>query len=135
MRRKSIGATRQAFHEPMSTGAFLEFLTGMQGSGACWPGFQGLGARPEVKNLACRKSTGESGGIQASGACGPGLQGASGPGPQGLGPGPPGAWGVFPTKTTKPLKLRFFRKPPGGSLPDNPPTPPPPPATAPVLGL
>ena len=26
----------------MSTGAFLEFLTGMQGSGACWPGFQGL---------------------------------------------------------------------------------------------
>ena len=34
----------------------------------------------EVKNLACRKSTGESGGIQASGACGPGLQGALGPG-------------------------------------------------------
>ena len=27
MRRKSIGATSQAFHEPMSTGAFLEFLT------------------------------------------------------------------------------------------------------------
>ena len=62
-----------------------------------------------------RKSTGESGGIQAPGACGPGLQGAWGPGPQGLGPGPPGAWGLFPTKT-KPLKLRFFRKPPGESL-------------------
>ena len=49
MRRKSIGATSQAFHEPMSTGAFLEFLTGMQGSGACWglgPGPPGLGARP-----------------------------------------------------------------------------------------
>ena len=29
-------------------------------------------------------------------------------GPQGLGPGPPWAWGLFPTKTTKPLKLRFF---------------------------
>ena len=40
------GATSQAFHEPMSTGAFLEFLTrlGCQGSGACWPGLQGLGA-------------------------------------------------------------------------------------------
>ena len=37
MRRKSIGATSQAFHEPMSTGAFLEFLTGMQGSGAWGP--------------------------------------------------------------------------------------------------
>ena len=40
MRRKSIGATSQAFHEPMSTGAFLEFLTGMQGSGQV---FRGLG--------------------------------------------------------------------------------------------
>ena len=58
----------------------------------------------------------ESGGIQAPGACGPGLQGAWGPGPQGLGPGPPGAWGLFPTKTTNLSKLRFFRKPPGGSL-------------------
>ena len=37
--------------------------------------------------LACRKSTGESGGIQAPGACGPGLQGAWGPGPP-LGPFP-----------------------------------------------
>ena len=35
----------------MRSGAFLEFLTGMQGSGACWPGFQGLGARP--KRLKC----------------------------------------------------------------------------------
>ena len=33
MRRKSIGATSQAFHEPMSTGAFLEFLSGMQVQG------------------------------------------------------------------------------------------------------
>ena len=78
----------------------------MQGSGACWPGPQGLAAaaaemlerrrEQEVKNLACRKSTGESGGIQGPGACGPGLQGAWGPGPQGLGPGPPGAWGFHP---------------------------------------
>ena len=30
--------------------------------------------------------------------------------------GPPGAWGLFPTKTTQTLKLRFFRKPPVGSL-------------------
>ena len=42
MRRKSIGATSQAFHEPMSTGAFLEFLTGMQGSGQGQV-FRGLG--------------------------------------------------------------------------------------------
>ena len=61
---------------------------------------------------SARKSTGESGGIQAPGACGPGLQGAWGPGPQGLGPGPPGAWAFSPQK---PPKLRFFRKPPGGS--------------------
>ena len=78
----------------------------------------------------------ESGGIQAPGACGPGLQGAWGPGP--------------------PHKLRFFRKPPGGSLakawvsaetaasevgtwretkPGYPPTPPPPPPPPRVLGL
>ena len=49
MRRKSIGATSQAFHEPMSTGAFLEFLTGMQGSGACWPGLQGRGPAQQLK--------------------------------------------------------------------------------------
>ena len=30
--------------------------------------------------------------------------------------GPTRGLGLFPTKTTKPLKLRFFRKPPGGSL-------------------
>ena len=41
MRRKSIGATSQAFHEPMSTGAFLEFLTGMQGSEARFTGAWG----------------------------------------------------------------------------------------------
>ena len=61
-----------------------------------------------VKNLACRKSTGESGGIQAPGACGPGLQGAWGPGRQGLGPGPPGAWGLFPTKTTQTSQITIF---------------------------
>ena len=59
-------------------------------------------------NLACRKSTGESGGIQAPGACGPGLQGAWGPGPQGLGPGPPGAWGLFPQKPPNLSNYDFF---------------------------
>ena len=53
----------------------------MQGSGACWPGPQGLAAAAaemseDGNREACRKSTGESGGIQAPGACGPGLQGA-----------------------------------------------------------
>ena len=112
----------------------------MQGSGACWPGFQGLGAemlerrrepashgtvklrlrKPsnglEVSGLRRKKLKtrlhGESGGIQAPGACGPGLHG----GPQGLGPGPPGAWGLFPTKTTQTSQITIFRKPPGGSL-------------------
>ena len=65
-------------------------------SGVLRPGIMGL-TQQELK-------TRESGGIQVSGACGPGLQGAWGPGPQGLGPGPPGAWRLFP------LKLRFFRK-------------------------
>ena len=104
-----------------------------------------------VKNLACRKSTGESGGIQAPGA----FQGAWGPGPQGLGPGPPGAWGLFPTKTTQTSQITIFRKPPGGSLakawvsaetaasevgtcretkPGYPPYPPPPPTPPPRFG-
>ena len=65
---------------------------------------QGLGV---MVAFCCR-----NGRIQAPRACGPGLQGAWGPGPQGLGPGPPGAWAFAP----QPLKLRFFRKPPGGSL-------------------
>ena len=53
----------------------------------------------------------------------PGPRGLWARSPRGLGPGPPGlgarparGLGPFPTKTTKPLKLRFFRKPPGGSL-------------------
>ena len=130
MRRKSIGATSQAFHEPMSTGAFLEFLTrlgcrdaGLRGLLARFPelGARQSGAKTGTpplsrdcslsnipqQNLGCRKSTGESGGIQAPGACGPGLQGAWGPGPQGLGPGPPGA---------QTSQITIFRKPPGGSL-------------------
>ena len=64
--------------------------------GFCRPGPMGL-RRKKLKTV-CRKSTGESGGIQAPGACGPGLQGAWGPGPQGLGPGPP-------DKNHKPFKL------------------------------
>ena len=42
MRRTSIGATSQAFHEPMSTGAFLEFLTRL---GCRDAGLRGLLAR------------------------------------------------------------------------------------------
>ena len=42
--------------------------------------------------------------------------GGLGPGPPGLGARPARGLGLFPTKTTQPLKLRFFRKPPGGSL-------------------
>ena len=39
----------------MSTGAFLEFLTGMQGSGACWPGPRGLGPGPAAEMLERRR--------------------------------------------------------------------------------
>ena len=99
--------------------------------------------RQEVKNLACRKSTGESGGIQAPGACGPGLQGAWGPGPQGLGPGPRGL-GPFPRNLSnydffanllagawrrRGCRLkRLLRRwgPVGKRSRDTPPTPPPP---------
>ena len=128
----------------------------MQGSGACWPGLQGLGPGPaaemlerrrerrlswnctappsetiqrpprsadwglwerfetrthgfetqqEVKNLACRKSTGVSGGIQAPGACGPGLQGAWGPG---LGARPTRGLGPFPHKNHHLSNYDFF---------------------------
>ena len=46
MCRKSIGATSQAFHEPMSTGAFLEFLTRL----GCWDaGLRGLGPGPAAE--------------------------------------------------------------------------------------
>ena len=75
-----------------------------------------------------------------------------GPGPEGLGPGPPGAWDLFPTKTN--LSNYDFR-PPGGSLakawvsaekaasevgtwketkPGYPPYPPPPPTPFPHFG-
>ena len=99
----------------------------------------------------CRKSTGESGGIQAPGACGPGLQGAWGPGTQGLGPGPPGVWGLFPTNLSNydffanllvgawrrrgcRLKRLLRRWGPGGKRSrDTPPTPPPPPHPSPAF--
>ena len=125
MRRKSIGATSQAFHEPMSTGAFLEFLTLLRSRDAALRGLLArssgawgpAGAKTGTPPLAppwsadCRKSTGESGGIQAPGACGPGLQGAWGPGPQGLGPGPSRVE-TFSHKS----QITIFRKPSGGSL-------------------
>ena len=118
MRRKSIGATSQAFHERMSTGAFLEFLTRQ------WrdPGPRGLWAR-------------------SPGGLGPGPPGLGARPTRGLGPFPH-------KNTPKPLKLRFFanllvgawrrrgcrlkrllrRWGPGGKRSrDTPPTPPPPP--------
>ena len=164
MRRKSIGATSQV-HEPMSTGAFLEFLTrlGCRDAGlrpAAPPALHGTiklrlrkpsnapqGQRIKTQQVENLVSTSQSG-IQAPGACGPGLQGAWGPGPQGLGPGPPGAGAFSPQKPPKPLKLRFFasllvgawrrrgcrlkrllrRWGPGGKRSrDTPPYPPPPP--------
>ena len=60
MCRKSVGATSQAFHEPMSTGAFLEFLTrlgcrdaGLKGLLARF--FKGLGPGPAAEMLEQRR--------------------------------------------------------------------------------
>ena len=68
----------------------------MQGSGACWPGPQRLGA----EMLEQRREPRLSWDCKAPRVCGPG---AWGPGPQGVGPGAPGGWGIT-----------IFRKPPGG---------------------
>ena len=124
MRRKSIGATSQAFHEPMSTGAFLEFLTGMQGWGPaqqlkCWSE-DGNPASHGTVQLRLRKPSNAPQG-QRIGGYGSVLR----PGPNRLAgsqpvrvagsrpQGPSRGLGPFPPP---PLKLRFFRKPPGGSL-------------------
>ena len=151
----------------------------MQGSGACWPrnpashGTVQLRLRKPSKAPQGQRTGGYGSvlrpgplrrnkklktwlaGSQPVRVAGSRHQGPVGQVSRGLGaraPGPPGAWGLFPTKTTKPLKLRFFRKPPGGSLakawvsaetaasevgtwretkPGYPPTPPPPPPPPP----
>ena len=138
MRRKSIGATSQAFHEPMSTGAFLEFLTGMQAWGPvqrlkCWSE-DGNPASHGTVQLRLRKPSnapqgqriGGYGSVLRPGPMGlrrnkklktwlgdPGPRGLWARSPGGLGPGPPGL-GARPTRGLGPL--RFFRKPPVGSL-------------------
>ena len=91
MRRKSIGATSQAFHEPMSTGAFLEFLTG----GLVGQVLIGLGPGPAAEMLERRREPASHGTVQLR------LRKPSNP-PQVSGLGT--------------SQLRFFRKPPGGSL-------------------
>ena len=86
------------------------------------------------KKLNCRKSTGESGGIQASGACGPGLQGGWGPGPQGLGPGPPNLLvGAWRRRGCRLKRLLRWWGPGGKRSRDTPPTPPPPPPHPPAF--
>ena len=114
----------------MSTGAFLEFLTGMQGSEVP----RNLGPGPAAEMLERRREPRLS-------ACGPG------PGPPGLGARPTRGLGPFPHKNPKPLydffanllvkawrrcgcrlKRLLRRWGPGGKRSrDTPPTPPPPP--------
>ena len=98
MRRKSIGATSQAFHEPMSTGAFLEFLTGMQG----WlvgQVFRGLGPGPAAESED--RNPASHGTVQL-----PLRKPSNAPlwarSPGGLGPGPPGL-GARPTRGLGPF--------------------------------
>ena len=133
MRRKSIGATNQAFHEPMSTGAFLEFLTGMQGSGACWPGFQRLKCWSEDEPLRLRKPSNAPQGQRIGGygsvlrpgpiqevknlACRKSVstQGPVGQVSRGLGARAPRAWGpahqgpgAFSPQTTQTSQITIF---------------------------
>ena len=123
MRRKSIGATSQAFHEPMSTGA-----------------------RPwgRAQQLKCWS---ENGNPASHGTVGQVSRGLGARAPRAWGPAHQGPGAFSPQKPPKPLKLRFFRKRSGGSLakawvsaetaasevgtwretkPGYPPTPPPP---------
>ena len=123
MRRKSIGATSQAFHEPMSTGAFLEFLTGCRALGPgpaaemlerrreprlSWnctarygsvlrPGPMGL--RQEVKNLVCRKSTVRVAGSRPQGPVGQVSRGLGARAPRAWGPAHQGPGAFSPQKT------------------------------------
>ena len=154
MRRKSIAATSQAFHEPMSTGGLLARSSGAWGPAQrlkCWsedgnPASQG----PEssaFRNHPPRKRIGGYGSRLAG----------SQPGPQGLWAGSPGGLGpgaFSPQKPPKPLKLRCFANllvgawrrrgcrlkrllrrwgPRGKRSRDTPPNPPPTPSH--VLGL
>ena len=71
-----------------------------------------VATQQEVKNLACRKS------VRVAGSR---PQGPVGQVSRGLGARAPRAWGPARQgpgafSPQKPLKLRFFRKPPGGSL-------------------
>ena len=155
MRRKSIGATSQAFHEPMSTGAFLEFLTrlgcrdaGLRGLLArspniwgpaqrlkCWSK-DGNPASPGTVKLCLAKPSNAPRSAQARVLVRVAVQA-----PGGLGPG-------IPTKTTQTSQILLakawvstetaasevgtWRE----TKPGYPPYPPPPPPTPPrVLGL
>ena len=70
----------------------------------------GFETQQEVKNLACRKSTVRVAGSRPQGPVGQVLRGIGARAPRAWGPAHQGP-GAF-----SPLKLRFFRKPPGGSL-------------------
>ena len=96
MRRKSIGATSQAFHEPMSTGAFLEFLRRL---GCRDAGFRG-------QKLTCTARVAGSRPHNPVGQVSRGL----GPGPPGLGARPTRGLGPFQTKTTQTSQITIFRK-------------------------
>ena len=89
MRRKSIGATSQAFHEPMSTGAFLEFLTRL---GCRDAGLRGLGLGPGLaaEMLERRRDWDCSQAVRVAGSR---RQGPVGQVFRGLGARAPRAWG------------------------------------------
>ena len=140
MRRKSIGATSQAFHEPMSTGAFLEFLTGMQGWGPaqqlkCWSE-DGNPASHGTVQLRLRKPTPPNirsepvrvAGSRPQGPVGQVLRGLGARASRAWGPAHQGLGAFSPQKPPKPLKWLLRRWGPGGKRSRDTPLPPPPPA-------
>ena len=120
MRRKSIGATSQAFHEPMSSGALLEFLTpGCRAQGLVGQVFSG--ARRSGCNAGAKRNPASV--LRPVRVAGSRPQGPVGQVSRRLGARAPRAWGpahqgpgaFSPQKPTQ-LSNTIFRKPPGGSL-------------------
>ena len=89
----------------------MELYSSAFGNHPTPPKVSGLGVmvatQQEVKNLACRKSV-RVAGSRPQGPVGQVSRGLGARAPQGLGPGRPGAWGLFPTKTTQTSQITIF---------------------------
>ena len=97
----------------------MELYSSAFGNHPTPPKVSGLGVmvatQQEVKNLACRKSV-RVAGSRPQGPVGQVSRGLGARAPRAWGPAGQGPGAFSPQKPPKPLKLRFFGKPPGGSL-------------------